>query len=406
MNLFLAQCPTANGFIKWGMMPKKVGAANGGNSCMSCTMFIGILKNVMQVYNCSGEESIDMFCSVLPDIFYDACFAIKDLVIVVLANKLDSNDTADVICNSLTFCRRDPGHDYFDVCNLTAIRPVCVLFDLVDEDYTAKSDDDGDRFNCSDGNLNYYPGRIPIDYDRENDSNCNGIYGVNPETGNPYEMELCEGQDNFGTIVFGDSIGAHFHIPPDWFRADVVNAELLENLTYVVGNEADWPHLSYGTGHVNSTWPVTINSPTNSIYWRNRNRNLCSHNDYQNLAFNGASSIVCPGWTNTNATKQQIATNHAAELSNALKELSNSVSFSRFDVHYLDSPLDRGAAEWTGELWELIEPIDGLHPSKNGQDMFAQVIWEEILEQFPEILGAVNPNNDLIRQIFGDQNAN
>lgn len=33
----------------------------------------------------------------------------------------------------------------------------------------------------------------------------------------------------------------------------------------------------------------------------------------------------------------------------------------------------------------------------------AEGVWQEISERWPEILGPVNPHNDEIRQLFGDQ---
>lgn len=35
--------------------------------------------------------------------------------------------------------------------------------------------------------------------------------------------------------------------------------------------------------------------------------------------------------------------------------------------------------------------------------MITEAMWSEIEESYPEILGKVNPNNNLIRAIFGDQ---
>lgn len=41
------------------------------------------------------------------------------------------------------------------------------------------------------------------------------LKGVNPITGLAYETELCEGSEQRGVIYFGDSVGAHFRLPPD-----------------------------------------------------------------------------------------------------------------------------------------------------------------------------------------------
>lgn len=65
--------------------------------------------------------------------------------------------------------------------------------------------------DCNDFVNTIYPGRkiwegsnTSIDYD------CNGIYGVDTVKGINYEEELCGGSERLGTIVIGDSAGAHF----------------------------------------------------------------------------------------------------------------------------------------------------------------------------------------------------
>jgi len=42
---------------------------------------------------------------------------------------------------------------------------------------------------------------------------------VNHETGRPYESELCDGTEPMGLMLLGDSAGAHFHIPAQYFQA-------------------------------------------------------------------------------------------------------------------------------------------------------------------------------------------
>jgi len=525
---------------------------------MGCTLLVTLLKQFMQVYDYTPVESIDYFCSILPDKIGDACDVIKVVLEEALVDKLNSTDNADVICYSLGICYVDEGYQYChlfaepeegmekavqvsrarinfrpitmdkSICEVDGVQDLCRQFGLIGDDKNPLVDFDGDHYStketlrgydwrgqdCGDENANAYPGRLPTDSDILYDSNCNGIYGINPDTGVAYEEELCGDQDNYGIIVIGDSIGAHFHVPPDWIRASVVDAELLVNLTFIAENELDWPHMSFGTGFVNGTWPVVINSTTNSLYWRMRDRNLCVHRDYQNLAFNGARSgtayensvnmtrdegndkpvlliyaefgndicrsdhgipsemtpvdeftdavleylsyldtrlpsnshvvlvglvngtylydilkgrlhpigelnqdvtyddlynwfscmqTVCPGWTNTNVTQQEITTDHAMALSDALMQIADTAAYSRFDVHYVDCPLEEAIAEWTGERWQLIEPVDGLHPSKYGQDLFASVLWDLMQDKFPEIFEPINPNNDRITELFGDQ---
>ena len=43
------------------------------------------------------------------------------------------------------------------------------------------------------------------------------------------------------------------------------------------------------------------------------------------------------------------------------------------------------------------------HPSQQANAILAQIIFDEIVKGHPEFVGAINPNNDLIRSMFGDQ---
>jgi len=55
------------------------------------------------------------------------------------------------------------------------------------------------------------------------------------------------------------------------------------------------------------------------------------------------------------------------------------------------------------EPYLLIEPVDGFHPSQVFHSLFADWYYEELEEDHPDWLGAINPNNALIEQIFGNQ---
>jgi len=55
-------------------------------------------------------------------------------------------------------------------------------------------------------------------------------------------------------------------------------------------DEMDWPEQSSATGYMNETWAGHPSGPVDSAYLRMRQRNLCMHRDYQNIAVNGARS--------------------------------------------------------------------------------------------------------------------
>jgi len=51
----------------------------------------------------------------------------------------------------------------------------------------------------------------------------------------------------------------------------------------------------------------------------------------------------------------------------------------------------------------LIEPFDGFHPSLLGNYMMSEIVWENLVKEYPEAIGPVNPNNEMIERLFRDQ---
>ncbi|XP_057588675.1 acyloxyacyl hydrolase isoform X2 [Hippopotamus amphibius kiboko] len=247
---------------------------------------------------------------------------------------LTANMTADVVCHALKFCKRDPGQPFchlyplpketwkfalekarqivkkspaliysrngFDICSLPFLAKICQKIKFVLQNSLPYVDADSDKYSvfptlrgfhwrgrdCDDNNKMVHPGRRPDNWDADQDSNCNGIWGVDPKDGIPYEKKFCEGSQPRGIILLADSAGAHFHIPPDWITASQMSWHSFSNLPMALTNELDWPQVSGTTGFLDSTSGIK----ENSIYLRLRKRNHCNHRDYQNIAKNGASS--------------------------------------------------------------------------------------------------------------------
>ena len=51
----------------------------------------------------------------------------------------------------------------------------------------------------------------------------------------------------------------------------------------------------------------------------------------------------------------------------------------------------------------MFEAIGGGHPSTTSQILMAEAVWTELEANYPDVLGPVNPNNDEIERLFGDQ---
>ena len=86
--------------------------------------------------------------------------------------------------------------------------------------------------------------------------------------------------------------------------------------------------------------------------------------------------------------------------------LARNEKFDRFDLHYLDNPfrtvLDRWADQG-GNIADLIEPADSLHPTQAAQALITEELWTRLETELPHVLGPVNPHNSRIERLFGDQ---
>ena len=88
------------------------------------------------------------------------------------------------------------------------------------------------------------------------------------------------------------------------------------------------------------------------------------------------------------------------------KTVAAKEKFDKFDIHYIENPFKEVLDAWVAsghEIYELIEPVDSLHPTQAAQALIAEHFWNQVEERIPHVLGPVNPNNHIIRQLFGDQ---
>ncbi|XP_047705228.1 acyloxyacyl hydrolase isoform X1 [Prionailurus viverrinus] len=307
-----------------------------GHTCLACVAVVSMIEQLAQVHNSTVETSMERLCSYLPEkLFLKAtCYLVIEMFGPDIIKLLSTDMNADVVCHTLKFCKQDPGqplcHLYplpkepwkftlekarqivkkspalkysrssADICSLPFLAKICQKIKLAIKNSVPFKDVDSDKYSvfptlrgyhwrgkdCNDSNKMAYPGRRPDNWDVHEDSNCNGIWGVDPKDGIPYEKKFCEGSQPRGIILLGDSAGAHFHISPEWITASQMSLKSFINLPTALTNELNWPQISGATGFLDSISGIK----ENSIYLRLRKRNHCNHRDYQNISRNGASS--------------------------------------------------------------------------------------------------------------------
>lgn len=307
-----------------------------GHTCVGCVLVVSVIKQLAQVHNSTVQASMERLCSYLPEkLFLKAtCYLMVRTFGPDIIKLLRADMNADVVCHTLEFCHQGQGqalcHLYplpkeawkvtlekarqivkkpptlkyprggADICSLPFLAKICQKIKRTITNSVPFRDLDSDNYSvsptlrgyhwrgrdCNDSDEMAYPGRRPDRWDEHRDSNCNGIWGVDPKDGIPYEKKFCEGSEPRGIVLLGDSAGAHFHIPPEWITASQMSLKSFFNLPTALTDELDWPQLSGATGFLNATSGIK----ENSIYLHLRKRNRCNHRDYQNISKNGASS--------------------------------------------------------------------------------------------------------------------
>eukprot|EP00058_Branchiostoma_floridae_P008751 XP_002594239.1 hypothetical protein BRAFLDRAFT_65090 [Branchiostoma floridae] len=445
--IFLALLPLARA--------GKVRDANGGTNCAVCTVLVGIVEQLAQVYDEGAVDALERLCSFLPEQLQAPCRAGAEVFAPYIAEAIYNKETPDVVCHAIGFCKVDPGHQachifpppkrerrgFADICDIPGIKEICDIFDRAFSSHLPAEDLDKDGFSTMKISINQWSVLSQ---------------GLDSETGLPYEDVLCNGTEPRGMILFGDSIGAHFHLPPQWFEAKSLNPDgvlpegshvwltSLANGSLLYANVHDRIHP---LGHMNNTFGEVIKGPVDSIYMRLRERNRCNHRDYQNIGVNGGrsgsmnSTIVrslvrnrisdYPAIVNIELVGNDVCNGHpdtlshmtkpkdfrkymldtlqylrAFELNDVLKNITATSLYKNFKLIYQDIPIDAVIAKWEaqgGHGWELIEPVDGFHINQLANALSADYIWEWMEKEHPELLGKVNLNNDRIKQLFGDQ---
>jgi len=115
----------------------------------------------------------------------------------------------------------------------------------------------------------------------------------------------------------------------------------------------------------------------------------------------------CWGWMNSNGTVRNITNDWALKLSGIYDEIISTRKYPNFDMIYYPFPLEEIYKMWQaqgGELWQLIEPIDGFHPNQQSNALIVEWMFNDILKNHPEFLGDINPYNSEIDKLFGAQN--
>ena len=113
----------------------------------------------------------------------------------------------------------------------------------------------------------------------------------------------------------------------------------------------------------------------------------------------------CYGWLNSNADIRKQTSAHANMLNVQYVKIQaqSKTLFKNIDYLYFAAPYDEifgGYVKAGYKGIDLIERVDGFHPSQAGNAAFAISFWKWLAESHPEAIGQVNPHNAEIDALF------
>ena len=88
------------------------------------------------------------------------------------------------------------------------------------------------------------------------------------------------------------------------------------------------------------------------------------------------------------------------------EEIIQTSSFENFELIFINPDWQEYFDNWAKigkDTKDLIEKVDGFHPSQTGNLLLAKDIWETLVELYPAAAGPINPHNAEIEEIFGNQ---
>ena len=114
----------------------------------------------------------------------------------------------------------------------------------------------------------------------------------------------------------------------------------------------------------------------------------------------------CAGWMNTDKAIRDATTTRARELSNVYSTIIAKKSYRNFNMTYIPTMelFQEVVDAWTAQgrpAQQLIEGLDGFHPSTTSQSLLADKVWNYALSRGLSV--PVNPNNAKIEALFGNQ---
>lgn len=215
--------------------------------------------------------------------------------------------------------------------------------------------------------------------DQQNDQPLNLMYAL---VGN----DVCNGHPGMSHMT-----------TPDEFYANVVEAMNYLDTVLPAGSHVMFMGLADGT--------VLYEAMHDRIHPLGSTFNDVTYEDLYNY-LNCLEISPCWGWLNSDEFWRNATQKRADELSSVYGWVIGNYTYNNFDMTYFPCPVDQIIEEWENagnEAWQLIEPVDGFHPNQWANYLIAEWMWNQFETNYTNLLPPVNPHNDEILRLFGDQ---
>jgi len=107
---------------------------------------------------------------------------------------------------------------------------------------------------------------------------------------------------------------------------------------------------------------------------------------------------------NSNSTVRDLTYQRVAELNAVYSKIISEHTFTTFQMAYIPPDFQLLINQWEkdgGQAKDLIEPIDGFHPSQPANELLATFMFNWLVANFTGSVGDANPNNQDIIEQFG-----
>ena len=123
------------------------------------------------------------------------------------------------------------------------------------------------------------------------------------------------------------------------------------------------------------------------------------------LCIGKQNDFVCANTHSSNDAIRNSTYQRARELNQVSRDVLNNFTVTSFDSVYYAFPTQANFNSVGVNLTDIISQVDGYHLNQLGQTLIADYLWNNLNTDRPQWIGAPNPNNGAIAQIFQSQEA-